>query len=65
MNNSKKSQLEKGKWAHNRRVSNDKLIEGLNLLKAGIEDTIKESENQVEEYRKTLAQLATPEKVKK
>lgn len=55
--NMDKPKIEPGKWVHNQRVSHDRLIEGLKLLKAGIEDVIGETENQVAKYQQTLLSL--------
>jgi hypothetical protein len=42
------------KWSHGQRVSNDKLIGLLNMLKDGVEQSIKQTEDQICEYRNTL-----------
>jgi hypothetical protein len=55
----------KAKWMHNQRVSHDNLREGLEALKIGVEEAIKETEGQLKKYQETLVNLTGSRKVRK
>lgn len=55
-----KQKLEDGKWAHGKRVSHDKIIEGLKHLKAGLEDAVEEAEEQLKHHQQVLLNLSRP-----
>jgi len=50
---------------HNQRVSHDNLRKGLEALKIGVEEAIKETEEQLKRYQETLVNLTGARKVRK
>ena len=44
----------KPKWEHDKRVSNDKMLELLTILKESVEKSIKQTEEEIKHYRSTL-----------
>ena len=57
--------IKEGKWAHNQRVSHDNLRKGLEVLKIGVEEAVKETESQLNEYRRTLESMTKARRVRK
>jgi len=44
----------KPKWAHNQKVSNNQMMELLTILKESVEGSIKQTEDQIKNYREVL-----------
>jgi hypothetical protein len=42
------------KWEHNQNISNNKMIELLTILKESVEGSVKQTEDQVNNYREVL-----------